>query len=127
MSFQVNGQTPPRDAEPDRNRSPVVIYPRPTAKRGTGIPTRAVGLPYAKVGRAWISQTGLNWWTAFFSSPDDLYVDVTVQVLDPLSNSWRTATAHMWRPTYDRVTTGQEGSNLLFRNFEVRLTGIQFT
>jgi len=121
-AFWVNYQEPPVYARPDRIHPPVVRYPEPKARYAFGRPARAIGQPYAVIGRGAISQEGLNWWQAFFTSASDLKTEVRVNLYDPLANSWRSGSGFMWRPSFQ--SKGSTAST--YYDFTIRLTGLEF-
>lgn len=118
----MNGASPIESAYPSDEIPPVVQYPYSTATYGREIPTRAHGRYEAEVGRPWISQEGINWWMSFFSSPSQLWTSVSVTLFDPRTDSWRTGSAIMWRPTFKPESM----SSCIFSDFKVRFAGVDF-
>ena len=114
MAFSINGSSPQPEYEPQAWLTHF-HYPQPRGWSGQGKPVAAVGKPWVEIGRDLISQTGLNWYNAFFSNDDDEYVDVTLVIYDPRAGQERTFSAVMLRPTWE-----SQERNGYYRDFRVR-------
>jgi len=115
-TFTINGEIPPYYARPDRKHPPVLRYPSPKKMVWPGEPVRAVGLPYAEIGRSWINQEGIDWWLDLFGSSP--YIDASVTLYDPFENGWVSGSCHVWRPTFMPKEN-------LYAEFVIKLTGIE--
>jgi len=123
MTFMINGSIPIHDAYPTVQEPPVFLEPGPTKVRATVIPTRVLPKYEMRVGRPWINQNGINWWMQFFSSPSQLYVQVTIDFFHPELNAWVSGSAYMWRPTFGSETMAA----CKFSDFSVQFTGIEWS
>lgn len=123
--LRINRSDVPSYAFPDQDWPPVFRWPEPQATYSTGKPTKAVGFCRAEFGRSLIGQAGLNYWMASFieqGGASVLSINASVELLDPLSDTWLTASGHLWRPTYDY----QSFAGCQYRNFHVILEGLEF-
>lgn len=122
MAFEINGSSPPDDAEPG-GYTYRYILPPPTGLDGTGNAVGAVGTPEVELSYQFLSAAG---WAYFVNitggSPS---VDLSsLKVWNPYASSgagaWETyTTAVMHRPTYER--TGWGG----YEGVRIRFTGLE--
>lgn len=129
MPFQINSSDPPDDAQPagfgspEIQQAPIVQRNIPAARTGTGSPCQIDDELFAIIGRPIINPTGLAWYYGFTGSNPS--ASVTVQLYDPVTQSWVVYSGTMWAPQY--TPGGRAGSTVLLLDFSVRFTNLVAT
>lgn len=113
---------PPLYAWPTVYASPVVQYPKPTRSNGYNYPAGIVGLPFCILGREKISDQGIAYYNALFSTATSEYTRVKASLYDQRTQSWLVYTGTLWRPEHKESVPGKA---YWFKDFKATIVDLK--
>lgn len=98
-----------------------VDYPPPTAVAVDGTPCGATGKPRIVINSAWMTDTGMGFWRAFFSTTEDTYTAVSIEAWDSRAGAWVKWAGNLKWPTFGSVGVGAAAGSTVYRDVQIEI------
>ena len=98
-----------------------IEYPPATEIGVDGTPCGAVGRPRIIIRTAWMQETGLAFWRAFFATVDDTYASINIEAWDSRAGATVKWAGNLRWPTWDSVGVGGTDATTIYRNVTIEI------
>jgi len=104
-----------------------VVWPAATGVNGLGEPCAAIGRPEIVIQTAWLQDSGMAFWRAFFGAVTDLDASIEIEIFDPRAGADTMYAGLLHWPTFGSVGRGAGATTTIYRDVRIVISDCEAT